>query len=75
MCYTKRHTYACGCVKSSSSYCRYGKSSTECLPAFAMTTTGAEECSPCQLNRGRRVEEIVDKEDIDELSKLMNRKL
>ena len=75
MCYTKRHNYACGCEKSSRLLCERNKPSTECPPAFTMTTKGSEECRPCQLNRRRRVEEVVDEKDVDELSKLLNRKL
>ena len=75
MCYDKQHFYACGCEGGRTFHCIHNKTSRECPPQSTNISRSSDTCRPCELDRSRRVEEIVDEGDVDELIKLMNSKL
>ena len=76
MCYNTRVTYAFGHSGSTASYCKYDKSSRECPPQETREVKNYNECRTCQeSNKIGRIEKVIEKEEIDDLSKMFGRRM
>jgi hypothetical protein len=68
--------HSCTHAGSSSFACYKGLTSRECPSQFTKRVNNFKECRSCALSKQiRRVEEVVDTQDMDELSRMFGRKI
>lgn len=68
--------HSCTHAGSSSFTCYKALSSRECPSQFTKRISNFKECRSCALSKQiRRVEEVVDTPDMDELSRMFGRKI
>ena len=76
MCYMTQFVHSCTHTGSSSFACYKGLTSKECPSQFTKRVSNFKKCWLCALSeQTRRVEEVVDSQDMDELSRMFGRKM